>query len=148
MNSKTGVSAFSASIIFIFLIISASHFGSSKPTPYITISICMLGVILGWIVAIITTPYDKKDEDSSLRFTKLVGTFLTGYILSKSDEIFKKILSPEFIFSKEGGWRLILFLSFSGLSWVVVYVFRLYSSPEEKPITDPTTKNQPPASDS
>jgi hypothetical protein len=60
----------------------------------------------------------------------MVGTFLTGYILSKCDKLFERIISPEFIFQPLEGGRLLLFLCFFGLAWIVVFVYRQYATGE------------------
>ena len=91
---------------------------------------CVLGFILGWVIAIYSTPYNKKDETKLNRFANLVGTFLTGYILSKCDKLFERLTNPDFLLSSLQGGRILLFLSFFGLSWIVVFVYRRYATGE------------------
>src|ERR1700733_15944956 len=57
------------------------------PSRSTTFLISLAGCIFGWVVGVITSPYDKKDESKIDRFTKLIGTFLSGYILAKLDKI-------------------------------------------------------------
>lgn len=126
INYKLIGTCFFAAIVAIALIIIAFKFDEGNHS--ITFLVCLLGFILGWIIAIFTTPYDVKDETQLNRFSKLVGTFLTGYILSKCDKLFETITRPEFVFSSLEGGRLLLFLCYFGLAWIVVFVYRQYAS--------------------
>ena len=126
INYKLVATGFFAFSVAISLIIIAFKFDEGNHS--ITFLVCLLGFILGWIIAIFTTPYDTKDETQLNRFSKLVGTFLTGYILSKCDKLFEKVTSPEFVFTTLQGGRLLLFLCFFGLAWIVVFVYRQYAS--------------------
>lgn len=121
---------FFGSVIGIGLIIFAFQFDKDNENRTITLLVCTLGLILGWIVAIMTTPYNKKDGDSIDKFSKLVGTFLTGYILSKADKVIEKVFREDYILSIQIGGRLLFFLCFFGLSWIVVFVYRLYATGE------------------
>ena len=96
----------------------------------ITLLICCLGFILGWIIGIITTPYNAKDGESITKFSKIVGSFLTGYVLSKTDKIFERVFKEDYILSMQVGGRLLFFLCFFGLAWIVVFVYRLYADGE------------------
>jgi uncharacterized membrane protein len=65
----------------------------------------------------------------------MIGTFVSGYLLSKVDGLILKILNPETFFTSLTGIRFILFLNFFILSWIVVFVFRIYTIvDEDKPI--------------
>ena len=126
INYKLIATTFFAATVAIALIIIAFRFNEGNHS--ITYLVCLLGFILGWIIAIFTTPYDVKDETQLNRFSKLVGTFLTGYILSKCDKLFETITRPEFVFTSLQGGRLLLFLCYFGLAWIVVFVYRQYAS--------------------
>jgi uncharacterized membrane protein YeaQ/YmgE (transglycosylase-associated protein family) len=92
------------------------------PVTYI---ICLCGYVLGWILAIISTPMDKSDEDKISRFTKVVGTFLTGYLLGKIDKLIETITNPSFL-TTLGGIRLLLFLCCCGFTFIMVFYYREY----------------------
>lgn len=96
-----------------------------------TLLICLSGCLLGWVIGIITSPYGKPDADNISKFTKLIGTFLSGYILAKMDKIFENFLSVKNVessFSGLSGIRILFFLCYFLLTWVVVFVYRQYAT--------------------
>lgn len=97
------------------------------PDSYpITYVICICGYILGWIVALISTPMNVNDESRISRFTKLVGTFLSGYLLSKFDKLFNWLFDPSQVFAPLIGGRILLFICCFGLTFLMVFYFRRY----------------------
>ena len=125
-NYKLLATALSGVIVGSALIILAYLVGQDKseyPTTYI---ICICGYILGWIVALISTPMNHIDENKIGRFTKMVGTFLSGYLLSKLDNIFDVIFDPTQIFTSLSGVRILLFICSFGLTFIMVFYYRQY----------------------
>jgi uncharacterized membrane protein YeaQ/YmgE (transglycosylase-associated protein family) len=119
----TGISGAVVGTAIIVMAYLVGEERSVYPTTYI---ICICGYILGWIVALVSTPMNKTDEDKLGRFTKLAGTFLTGYLLSKFDKILEKILDPAQIFSSIAGARVLLFICCFGLTFILVFYYREY----------------------
>ena len=118
-------------------------FCEDDPTRCTTLLISVAGCVLGWVIAVVTSPYDKNDGDKINKFTKLIGTFLSGYILAKLDKVLENYLSIQNIetsLSNMTGLRILFFICFFLLTWVVVFVYRLYAS-GETPGTKGTTSN-------
>lgn len=98
-----------------------------EPNEYpITYIICICGYIIGWIVAIISTPMNEIDRDKIGRFTGLIGTFISGYLLSKLDKILERIFDPAVIFSELTGARVLLFICCFGITFILVFYYRQY----------------------
>jgi len=121
---------FIATLIFafsfaIFLSFFAYKIDTHETVYPITYVICLTGCVLGWLVGIITTPYDNVDENKTSKFSKLIGTFISGYFLSKFDKVISSQLKGEAI-SPLSATRALLFISFFALAWIMTYVFRLY----------------------
>lgn len=116
----SGVIVGSALILLAYLV-------NPDRTVYpITYLICICGYVLGWVTAIISTPMNKRDEDGIGKFTKMIGTFLSGYILSKSDKLIEKLTDPSEIFVPLTGARLLLFACCFGLTFILVFYYREY----------------------
>jgi hypothetical protein len=113
-------------IIGTALIVLAYIVNPDKAVYPITYLICICGYILGWVTAIISTPMNKKDEDGIGKFTKMIGTFLSGYILSKSDKLIENLVDPAQIFVPLTGARLLLFVCCFGLTFILVFYYREY----------------------
>jgi len=98
-------------------------------TTYI---LCVCGCIFGWLIGIITTPYDDRDANKLSKFSTMAGTFISGYLLSKIDGLIGKVLDPKTFFDSFTGLRVMLFISFFLLTWIVVFVFRVYTLVEPR----------------
>jgi hypothetical protein len=103
----------------------------NDPNRSTTFLISITGCLFGWVTAFVTSPYDKNDGDKINRFTKLIGTFLSGYILAKLDKVVENYFSVtniETVLSNIAGLRILFFICFFLLTWVVVFVYRLYAT--------------------
>jgi hypothetical protein len=113
-------------IIGSALIILTYKIGPERDVYPITYLICIFGYILGWIVAIISTPMNTTDQSDISKFSKLVGTFLSGYLLSKFDKLFEAVFDTNTLFTTINGPRLLLFGSCFGLTFILVFYYRRY----------------------
>ena len=127
LNYKLMMTVISAILFSIALIFIAYKIGPEQNVYPITFLICLSGCILGWIVGILTSPYDKADESKLNKFSKLIGTFISGYLLSKLDKVFESIFSPESLLTPIIGLRVLLFVCFFCIMWIIVFVFRQYA---------------------
>lgn len=125
-NYKLFATALSGVIVGLGLIILAYLVGPDKKDYPITYIICISGYILGWIVALISTPMNAADETKIGRFTATVGTFLSGYILSKTDKVLEQIFDPAQVFDTLAGGRILLFICCFGLTFIMVFYYRQY----------------------
>lgn len=89
--------------------------------------LCVCGCIFGWLIGIFSTPYDRHDENKISKFSAMAGTFISGYLLSKIDGLIEKVLDPKTFFDSLTGLRVTLVISFFLLTWIVVFVFRVYT---------------------
>jgi len=114
-----------AAAIFLFTLVEKIESNpEDSPTTYL---ICIFGAILGWFVAILVSPYGKNDGDKLDKFSKIVGAFLSGYILSKLDNLFEVIMDPKNMLETLYGQRILLFVCFFIVMWIVVFSFRVYA---------------------
>ena len=122
------VSTSLAAFIFGTALLVFAYFIGPEPEVYpVTYIICISGGILGWLIGMLTSPYNMDDANKLGNFSKMVGTFLSGYILSKFDRVIESIVNPETILSPLIGLRVLLFVCFFCLIWIVVFVFRQYA---------------------
>ena len=129
-NYKITATGFIGLALGIALLVFAYLAGPQQHVYPITYIICICGSLLGWLIAIISTPYDKTDEDKIGKFTKFIGTFLSGYILSKFDKVIEKVIDPAQILSSLIGIRIILFVCCFTLTFIIVFVYRQYATGE------------------
>ena len=125
-NWKICATAVFASVFYGFISFTAYKLNIKEEIP-ITIISCISGAVLGWIIGIITTPYDNDDKDKIGNFTKTIGAFLSGYVLSKFDKVLEEAFKPKILLTDLVGSRLLLALTCFGLTWIVVFVFRTYT---------------------
>jgi hypothetical protein len=113
--------------IFIFLLLIVAYLSSSGQKDLtFTFLICLFGSIIGWLVAMVVTPYGQADETSLKSFSKIIGSFLTGYVLSKLDKIIETFINNNDYTNELILTRLMLFVSFFFLFWILVFNYRRY----------------------
>ena len=84
--------------------------------------ICLSGNVLGIPFGMLASPY-KNEGGHFERISQIVAGFLSGYLLSKSDVVFKDMhFDNEIVVG-----RLFLFISFFVLGAVQTFIFRRYS---------------------
>jgi hypothetical protein len=120
----TGISGLFFGVALLFF---AYKIGPGQDVYPVTYIICIAGCILGWVIGMISSPYNEEDKSKLNNFSKLIGTFLSGYILSKFDKVIETIVNPTTLLSQLVGLRVLLFICFFGIMWVVVFAFRRYS---------------------
>jgi hypothetical protein len=86
----------------------------------------LLGALLGWLLGVLLSPF-KPEEDLFKSYSKAIGAFATGFLISKIDRVFELIMAnpagsdqPR-ILSVEV-WRPFLF-SLCSLILVSIYTF-------------------------
>jgi hypothetical protein len=119
-KKMTGLFAvFTGVLLLSFTIIISPH------NYAVIIAQSAFAIILGWVFAFISAPYDKSDQHRLHNVSKLIGSFITGYIISKADNPLRNIAGKMFT-DPVIGYYIMNFLGFFFLSWLVVYVFRVY----------------------
>ncbi|GAB3834925.1 hypothetical protein GCM10028821_30360 [Hymenobacter jeollabukensis] len=94
--------------------------------PYINIAILTLGVGIGWVLGTFASPDSPKEGE---RFTKLgtaVASFLSGYVLSKTDKAIDKFVNNEASLSLINSFRVIEFVVGLLAATMVTYILREY----------------------
>ena len=69
---------------------------------------------------------NESDLSRIGRFTGLIGTFLSGYLLSKFDNVLERIMDPDLVLTPLVGSRLLLFVCCFGLTFIMVFYYRRY----------------------
>jgi uncharacterized membrane protein len=126
---STAIFALAFAIVLIVLVILSE----STADQEITFILCTAGSVLGWLIGIVTTPYGAEDKDKIYNFSKMAGTFISGYLLSKVNKILDDLMEPTKILSYLVGVRFVLFICFFIISYIVVFVFRIYTRADEPP---------------
>ncbi|QDK81224.1 hypothetical protein EXU85_22485 [Spirosoma sp. KCTC 42546] len=88
--------------------------------------ISLLGVLIGWIIGILATPYDSLESQKFLTIGQSISVFLSGYVISKLDRFFEASLYQDGNPKKESWIRLGLFTVSFLLTLIIVFVNRSY----------------------
>ena len=92
---------------------------------FLDICLLNLGVACGWLLGIYISPDTQVEADRFTRLGTAVGSFITGYILSKSDNLLSWVFLPE-NWSYSVAFRFILWLSGLLIASLVSYTLREY----------------------
>lgn len=88
--------------------------------------ISLLGVLIGWILGILATPFDGAESQKFLTIGQSISVFLSGYVISKLDRFFEASLYQEGTPKKESWIKLGLFTVSFLLTLIIVFVNRSY----------------------
>lgn len=88
--------------------------------------ICILGVLVGWIVGTLASPYSHEEAEQFLTIGQAATAFLSGYVVSKLDRLLEKTLFAEGAIKAEAWLRLCLFIASCLLVAIIVFINRLY----------------------
>ncbi len=137
LNYKVKISTITIFIISSILFLAAYW---RFPNDFaVTLIIFLFGCTIGLLMAMLVTPYGQTDAANLKSFSKIVGSFLTGYVLSKLDKIFETFISEKQYSDELTAVRIILFLCFFLLFWILVFNYRTYVIIDPK---DSVSKNQ------
>jgi thiol:disulfide interchange protein len=64
---------------------------------YLNLLICLLGLIIGWMLGTLASPYTKTESVQFLSLSQAISAFISGYLISKLDRFLEVAL-----FTKEG----------------------------------------------
>ncbi len=111
-----------------FIYLNFSYFNSCSSRSE-NLIIVVFGLLIGWLMAMLFSPYSQKDGTVFSAIVKGVSIFFSGYLLNELSK------HPEYLtfFLKRHNLILVsLFLSSILLSWLVVFSNRVYMGDEKK----------------
>ena len=91
-------------------------------------SVAMMGAAIGWLLGVALSPYTKDEESSFTKYGTAVASFSSGYLVARTDDLVKQILSPPFALSPVIGFRLALFVTSVLVSMLVTHASRSYAT--------------------
>lgn len=113
-------------IFLVLLLIFCVFF--TRNEWYENLIITSFGLLLGWFIAMLFSPYSEKDGTVFSSIFKAASIFFSGYLVS---EISKHPIDLKTI-EKKDVIEAFFFLSSILLSWLVVFSNRIYLSNYEK----------------
>ena len=127
MNWKMVGTCTSASVCLLALVALCFLIRVNLQDAYLNLALLVLGLIIGWVVGILSAPYTKKEESQFAAYLKAASVFVSGYLLAKIDNLVSKILSPEVLMMPIAAFRFIAFLAAILLAALITRAFRVYS---------------------
>jgi hypothetical protein len=126
MNHKLKTSLASGAILLTALVVSAWLLGSSSQERALNITFIAVGIALGWMLGILASPYDKKEQLHFSELTKAMSVFVSGYALAKVGRLLDTLVSPDVLLQPIAGFRALSVLGATVTAAVVTFVFRQY----------------------
>lgn len=127
MNWKLWGSMITAALLAGTLVFLAVLIGESSSSRYINVALLVLGACGGWLVGTVVSPYDQKEEQTFLTYTKAFTAFISGYAVAKIDKVVEAIFAPEFLLQPLSGFRVIGFVSAFIIAMLITFFFRRYA---------------------
>lgn len=99
-----------------------------RPLNWLAVLLAMgLSVPVGYLLS----PLGRNETLQFNTIGKALLTFLSGYLVSKLDQSIEKVLSPDFLLSPTGGFRVAAFVLCFGIGVPAIYVARRQWSPRD-----------------
>lgn len=114
----------------------------------INVLILLLGLILGWWLGMFFSPYSKTDVDRFRFLGKAVVGFISGYVLSKFEDVLSALIQKAAGDVYAVPWaQVALFVAGLLLASVVVFVSRVHAVREtaDGPLPTPQAQSASPA---
>ncbi|MCI0513786.1 hypothetical protein L0128_11275 [candidate division KSB1 bacterium] len=87
----------------------------------------VFGLALGWLLGILVSPYSSREAKKCSEYAKVLGVFVSGYLVAKIDPVIAALFNPTFVLDFIPGFRLIAFLVSLTIGLLITFVFRQYS---------------------
>ena len=127
MNYKIIGSTVVALALKLILFVSCFYVSTTPQSIAINISILVAGFSLGWLIAVLATPYGPREESRFSGYWQAISAFVGGYLISKIDGSLASALSWETLQEPVSGFRVVAFSSGFLLSMLLTYVYRSYA---------------------
>lgn len=124
-----GVIAFGVLICSIMVIASCHIHQKDSIRFWLDSAVLVFGITCGWLLGTILSPTVKEESEKFIKIGTAIGSFLSGYVLSKIDPLAADLV-------KVGSWninssfRLLMWLTGLIAATMTVYALRAYYLPE------------------
>lgn len=135
-DAPLAVAAFGA--VLVGLVVIAWCVGGTSYDRALLILSSTVGGLLGWLVGIILSPYAGEEKEFSKLATGISG-FVSGYALTKVDEIWKMFMDQKGYTNPAYGQRIAFAVAGFLLVLVLTFVTRRYSTPSLRIAPDTAT---------
>jgi uncharacterized membrane protein len=90
--------------------------------------VVLAGVATGSVLGFLASPYDRTEKSSFSEYGKAVGTFVSGFLLSKLDKFLAVLSDPATLGEHPSyGARALAFVIAASTAFIGTYAFRMYA---------------------
>jgi hypothetical protein len=90
--------------------------------------VVLAGVATGTILGFLASPYNRTEKSAFSEYGKAVGTFVSGFLLSKFDKLLAVLFDPGTLAEHPTyGARALAFVIATSAAFLGTYAFRMYS---------------------
>ena len=109
-------------LILTFLVSTSALEGA------LTWTLILLGAAGGWLIGLIASPYDPREEARFAKYAGVISAFASGYLVAKLDPLLNYIAKPEFLLASTNGFRIVSFLISLIVATAYTHAVRSYRS--------------------
>lgn len=120
-------------LILVFIYVACINLGGTDISNQIGFALTsIIGLLLGWAVAIYFCPFDTEEHSRLVTFGQAASAFVSGYLVSKLDRFIESTLFPVATETVNSWFGVALFLVAFLNALTVVYSNRAYFQEQEK----------------
>lgn len=95
-------------------------------TTKLNLLLLIAGGLIGWIAGILMTPSNVRQEGQFSTYTKILGTFISGYLTAKADHLYSLVVEQEGFAVGGFFFGSMLFVSAFALGMLFTFIWRSY----------------------
>jgi predicted membrane protein len=103
-----------------------SVLSDTRQAEALSASVAMMGAAIGWLLGVALSPYTRKEESSFTKYGAAVAAFGSGYLVARTDDLVKQILSSAL--TAVIGFRVALFVTAVLVSMLATHASRSYAT--------------------
>lgn len=126
MNFKTIGTIAAAALLGGILLTLSFLMRQNRQDVYLNLVCLVLGAAIGWLLGIMSAPYDKTEQRQFVIYAKAVSVFVSGYVLGKADKLVAYVLSPAVVLKPASAFRVMTFIAAALITAIVTRTFRVY----------------------
>jgi multisubunit Na+/H+ antiporter MnhB subunit len=116
-------------LLCVIMGVASWHIHACNKTDFwLDIAVLTFGIACGWLLGTVVSPTVAQESERFLKLSAAVGSFVSGYLLSKVDPLLTSLVKKE-AWNTTSSFRLLMWLTGLVLALMTVYALRVYFLP-------------------
>jgi hypothetical protein len=120
-------------MVALLPLIASLSFGETRQDVWLNVLLIMIGLLAGWVIGIVISPYGTREKEDFSVYTKAVTAFAGGYLVAKINDLVGAIFTTTFFSNNLAAFRFLVMLISTVGSVIITFYYRRYVVWEQWP---------------